>query len=227
MNADMVKQIALGLGADLCGIASIDRFGGAPEGFHPCDILPSCKTVVVLAKRFPAGTIRCETTVPYTVTRNTLSTELDILSVRFCAKMEEAGVTAVPTGTISPTREDTKTGRWRGAVSAKHSAAAAGLGRIGKNTLLVTPEFGNMVWLNAVLTDAGLEPDDMLAGDPCPEGCSLCIDSCPVKALGNPEMKQGDCFAHAFHTEPGEEFTFKCHTCRTVCPNCLGSGNRL
>jgi epoxyqueuosine reductase QueG len=227
VNAKEVKQIAADLGADLCGIASIDRFGGAPEGFRPLDILPSCKSVVVFAKRFPVGTIRCKTTVPYTVTRNTLSAELDMLSVRFCAKMEEAGVTAVPTGTISPTRLDEKTGRWRGAVSAKHSAVAAGLGRIGKNTLLVTPEFGNMVWLNAVLTDAALEPDEMPTGSPCPEGCSLCIDHCPVKALGGPEMKQGDCFAHAFHTNEGEEFTFKCHTCRTVCPNCLGSGNRL
>ncbi len=67
--------------------------------------------------------------------------------------VEQHGILAVPTGTISHTLFDAKTGRWRNIVSAKHCAVAAGLGRIGKNTLVVTPEYGNMVWLNAVLTD--------------------------------------------------------------------------
>jgi len=149
-----------------------------------------------------------------------------MFSVRFCSIVEQYGIVAVPTGTLGPGLEDPKTGRWRSIVSAKHCAAAAGLGRIGKNTLLTTPEYGNMVWLNAVLTDAVLEPDIPLIGNPCPDGCSLCIDNCPVHALGNPEMNQTACHAYAFHTEKGEEFTFKCYTCRTVCPNCLGSKNR-
>lgn len=225
INAAEVKQILCDMGADLCGIASADRFEEAPEGFGPRDILPECQSVIVFAKKFPAGTLHCKTTVPYTVTRNILSGELDHMAVRFCAEMETRGVIAVPTGTISPTLPDPKTGRWRGAVSAKHSAVAAGLGRIGKNTLLITPEYGNMVWLHAVLTGAALEPDEMLDGSPCGEHCTLCIDHCPVQALGDPEMKQGVCFAHAFHTEPGQEFTFTCYTCRSLCPHCFGSRN--
>jgi len=224
LKANEVKKILYDMGADLCGIASVDRFGGVPEGYHPRDVLPSCRSVVVFALKFNAGTLQCATKIPYTVTRNTLSSEMDTMSVRFCAAMEENGITAVPTGTI--TTADTKTGRFRNIVSAKHSAVAAGLGRIGRNALLVTPEYGNMVWLNAVLTDAGLEPDEPLTGDPCPEGCSLCVDNCPSKALGNPEINQLACFDYAFHTDPGEEFVFKCHTCRSICPNCLGSKNK-
>lgn len=227
MDSKEVKRILHSLGADLCGVASIDRFNEAPEGFHPCDVLPECKSVVVIAKAFPVGTINCKTTVPYTITRNMLSDMLDKLSVQFCIEMEQHGVVAVPTGTISHSQYDVKTKRSRSIVSAKHCAVAAGLGRIGKNTLVTTPEYGNMVWLNAVLTDAQLEPDELLTGDPCPEACSLCIDSCPVNALGNPEMNQQACFAYAFHTEKGEEFKFKCHKCRTICPNCLGSKNKL
>ncbi|MCL2076871.1 MAG: epoxyqueuosine reductase [Oscillospiraceae bacterium] len=221
-----VKQLLFDMGADLCKIASIDRFDDAPEGFHPLDVLPSCKSVVVFAKKFPAGTTRCNTNIPYTITRNTLCTEMDIMSVKFCGLMEECGITAVPTGTISNTRLDSKTGRHRSIVSAKHCASNAGLGRIGKNTLLVTPEYGNMVWLNAVLTDAELEPDEILGGSPCEENCSICIDNCPATALGEPEMKQGACFMHAFKTEPAEELNIKCHNCRTLCPNCLGSENK-
>jgi len=225
LKSTEVKRILHDMGADLCGIASVDRFGEAPEGFHPCDVLPSCKSVIVFAKKFPIGTLHCGTTVPYTITRNVLSSELDIMSVRFCAAMEEYKVIAVPTGTISHNQYDSKTDRWRSIVSAKHSAVAAGLGRIGKNTLLVTPEYGNMVWLNVMLTDVTLDPDEILLGNPCPDGCSLCMDSCPVQALGNPEMNQGTCFSHAFHANPGEELTLKCHTCRSICPNRLGSKN--
>ena len=225
LKADDVKEIFFSMSADLCGIASIDRFCDAPEGFHPHDVLPSCKSVVVFAKMFPAGALRCNTTVPYTITRNMLSNELDMMSVRFCNVMEQNGIVAVPTGTISHNQYDSKTERWRSIVSAKHCAAAAGLGRIGKNTLLVTPEYGNMVWLNAVLTDAALEPDEILTGNPCDESCSICMDNCPVNAIGNPEMNQGACFAHAFKADEGIEFKIKCHKCRTLCPNCFGSKN--
>ena len=134
---------------------------------------------------------------------------------------------AVTTGTISPTQLDTRTNRWRNVVSAKHCAVAAGLGRIGRNTLVTTSKYGNMIWLNAVLCDYKFEPDELLTGDPCPPGCSLCIDNCPVGALSKPEMNQQACFSYAFHTDEGEEFTFKCYKCRTICPNCLGSENKF
>lgn len=225
MKAKEVKQIFYDMGADLCGIASIDRFDDAPQGFHPCDVLPQCKSVVVIAKAFPVGSILCQTTIPYTIIRNMLSDLLDKISVQFCIEMERRGVVAVPTGSISHVYIDPKTGRRRSIVSAKHCAVAAGLGRIGNNTLVTTPEYGNMIWLNAVLTTAKLEPDPLLSGDPCPSGCSLCIDNCPVEALGNPEMNQQACRVYAFQVDPGEEFMFKCHACRTICPNRLGSRN--
>ena len=150
---------------------------------------------------------------------------LDIISVRFCGVMEKSGIVSVPTGTISPGRRDHKTGRWRGAISAKHSAVAAGLGWIGKNTLLVTPEYGNMVWLSSVLIDTELEPDPMLSECLCKDDCSLCIVNCPVNALGNPEMNQSACSSFAFHEVEGDDWTIKCYKCRTICPYCYGSKN--
>ena len=226
MKSTEVKQVLYDMGVDLCGIASMDRFDEAPEGYHPRDVLPQCKSVVVIAKAFPAGTIHCNTTVPYTITRNMLSDMLDKLAVQFGIEMERHGVVAVPAGTISHTFPNAKTNRFHSIVSAKHCAVAAGLGRIGRNTLVTTPEYGNMLWLSAILTDAELEPDELLTGDPCPDGCSLCIDNCPAGALGEPAMDQMACYAYAFHTEEREEFKFKCYKCRTICPNCLGSKNQ-
>lgn len=226
LKAEEVKRILYDMGADLCGVASIDRFDGAPEGFHPLDVLPSCQSVVVFAKKFPAGTMQCKTPVPYTISRNMLADILDKMAVQFCNEMEQFGVVAAPTSAISHNQLDAKAGRFRGIVSAKHCAVAAGLGRIGKNTLVATPEYGSVVWLVAVLTDAPLEADEVLTGDPCPAGCSICIDNCPAHALGNAEMNQRDCFAHAFHTDSTGTLTITCHLCRTQCPNCLGSKNK-
>ena len=71
-----IKQMAAKKECDLCGIASIDRFGEAPQGFHPADVLPVCKSVIVVAVKFLAGTAKCRTTVPYYVVRNALSERL-------------------------------------------------------------------------------------------------------------------------------------------------------
>lgn len=220
MNAEQVKKLARNMGADLCGIASVDRFGEAPKGFHPLDVLPSCKSVIVIARRFLGSTLECLTSVPYTVVRNILSSRLDQMAVDLCYALEDAGYTAVPTGTIGPTEFDTATGRFRNIVSAKHCAVAAGLGRIGRNTLLITPEYGNMVWLSAILTSAALQADPVFTGSPCLEGCTLCEDACPVHAVGEPELRQMDCWNYAFGGENGGEFKIKCFRCREVCPYC-------
>ena len=53
IKAEQAKEIMFSLGADLCGIASIDRFDDAPEGYHPLDVLPTCKSVISFGCRFP------------------------------------------------------------------------------------------------------------------------------------------------------------------------------
>lgn len=228
MDAKEVKKILFDMGADLCGIASVDRFGDAPEGFHPIDVLPSCKSVIVFAKRFLAGTLKSDSTVPYTIVRNMLSDRLDKMSVAFCEEMEKQNIIAIPTGTVGPSEFDAKTGRTRNIVSAKHAAVAAGLGVIGKNSLLITPEYGNMVWLTVVLTEAELEADSIMENTLCNEKCHICIDACPSHALSedNPQMKQNTCWEHAFgEPKEGGEWRIKCFKCRASCPHCLGSVN--
>jgi epoxyqueuosine reductase len=226
VKANEIKDKMYALGADLCGIASPDRFAEAPEGFHPLDVLPSCRSVIVFANAFLAGTVYCGTTVPYTIVRNILSDRMDKMAVQFCMDLEREGIVAVPCGTNGPTEFDVHTQRRRNIVSAKHCAQAAGMGVIGKNTLLITPEYGNMVWLSVVLTELELEADPLLEAGYCPPACHLCIDACPAGALGEPAMDQEACWAYAFGGENGGEFKIKCHRCRTVCPHHFGSRNK-
>lgn len=216
-----VKVLMHSLGADLCGIASADAFTGAPEGYHPRDVLPQCRSVIVFAKRFLRASLSCNTQIPYTIVRNLLSSRLDAMAVDACLALELAGHAAVPTGTIGPTERDPKTGRSRNIVSAKHSAALAGLGWIGRNTLLINPLYGNMVWLGVLLTDADLTPDAQYRGRVCPDNCTRCVQACPVQALGEPEMNQQACWDHAFGDHQGA-WQLRCNKCRTVCPYVTG-----
>ena len=70
INSKSVKEIMCSLGADLCGIASLDRFGDAPKGYHPLDVMPSCKSVISFGCRFPVGALQCNTPTVYTRIRN-------------------------------------------------------------------------------------------------------------------------------------------------------------
>lgn len=112
MTAQDIKKKLFDLGADLCGISSVNRFNGAPRGYHPLDVLPTCKSVIAFAVRFVSGTLACKSAVPYTVVRNILSDKMDKMAVQFCIDMEKLDILAVPTGTIS-SEWDENTGRWR------------------------------------------------------------------------------------------------------------------
>jgi len=64
----------------------------------------------------------------------------------------------------------------------KDYAFLAGLGWIGRNSLLLTPQFGSYVFLGELLTDLELEPAQPLEGDPC-AACYQCVQACPTRAL--------------------------------------------
>jgi epoxyqueuosine reductase QueG len=200
----------------------VDRFGDAPKGFHPCDVLPECRSVVVLASSFLKSALRATSTVPYTIVRNEMSRRMDRLSLELADRLEAEGFGAVPTGAIGPVDWDAETNRFRGLISLKHAAVQAGLGKIGKNTLLVNDKYGNMLWLTAVLVSAELDADPIAAYEGCRPDCRLCLDSCPTKALDGVTIDQMVCFANAFAKDVGGEQRIKCFTCRKVCPNALG-----
>jgi len=75
----------------------------------------------------------------------------------------------------------------KGEVKLKEAAVRAGLGKWGKNTVVLHPEYGNRLRFMAIETDAPLElPADsqsIRCENPACTGCSICIDACPEKVL--------------------------------------------
>lgn len=72
----------------------------------------------------------------------------------------------------------------------KTVATRAGLGWIGKNCLLVTPQYGAGVRISSLLTNAPLECDESIDQSRC-GGCTLCVDKCPAGALYGTLWKAG------------------------------------
>jgi epoxyqueuosine reductase len=70
-----------------------------------------------------------------------------------------------------------------GGILLKDTAVIAGLGCLGKNNLLVTPEFGPRVRLRAMLTEAALPSTDAIDFDPCKDCDMPCKQACPQAAF--------------------------------------------
>ena len=67
-------------------------------------------------------------------------------------------------------------------LSQKKMAQLAGLGSMGKNSLIINPDYGPWIRLQSILTNAPLVPDKEYTRDLCGE-CTQCIDACPTGAL--------------------------------------------
>lgn len=108
-------------------------------------------------------------------------------------------------------------------------AARAGLGWIGKNTLLIHPRIGSYWLLGGVLTTLELEPppEQRPVADHC-GGCTRCIDACPTGAITPYSVDARRCISYLtierrppidpeFHAPIGD-WLYGCDVCQQVCP---------
>ncbi len=114
-------------------------------------------------------------------------------------------------------------------VLEKSWAERAGIGKTGKNTLLIVPSAGSRLFLGEILTD--LEIIDERPGLPNLCGsCSLCIEHCPTGALLGPGVLDASRCISYLTVELKREFTdeessmtgnwiFGCDICQDICPH--------
>ncbi|HLN53491.1 MAG TPA: hypothetical protein VK212_07255 [Lentimicrobium sp.] len=214
-----VKDFAISLGADRCGISGTGRFSEAPAGFRPTDIWSKAKSVVVFLKSMPKEAIHAENVAVYSHTAYMLYTTLDKIGLELCIRLQHKGHGAIPVPTDVPYLFwEPEKQKGMGILSLRHAARNAGLGFLGRNNLLIDDEFGSMLYIGAVLTDALLEEDPLSTVTECLKGCSLCLDSCPSGALDGITVRQDLCRPLSCQVHPRGWDLYTCNECRKVCP---------
>ncbi len=183
LAASDVKAKARELGADLVGIAD----GAALDTSHITDL--DGGRIIVLAKRLSEGVARIrqwDDRHKYYNDELTL-THLEETSLDLVYWLEDCGYPAiiVPPTHVDPTRYRDDPGEHiEPLLSLTHAAVAAGLGTLGLNLQLLTPEHGPRVLLTAVLCSVDVECDRPMTEALCRgPSCGRCLKTCPADAV--------------------------------------------
>jgi len=81
----------------------------------------------------------------------------------------------------------------KGGIFLKDAAVLAGLGIIGKNNLLITPEYGPRIRLRALFLDKVIEPTGILDFSPCDKCDRPCFTACPENAFSSGNYMVSSC----------------------------------
>ncbi len=192
----------------------------AKERLFPSEKFPWAKSVVVLGINYFQGIFPKEKNGTVRISRYAMVEDYhDVLSRRMTVLSRFI-------------KNETKAKRIEcyvdtGAVLEKELAERAGLGWIGKNTLLITEKFGSWIFLGEMFLDIGLESDE-IKEKRCGE-CNICLKSCPSNALEDPySLNIEKCVAFftvkkkakfpAWFPVKGNNYIFGCDICQEVCP---------
>ena len=190
-----LKQAARDHGADLAGIAPMERFEGVDRQRHPQSIFPEARSVIVLGKRITRGCLRgVEEGTQFGLYR---TYGVNCVSHRFLASttvavsefLEDRRWEAVPLPNVPPEAPPMGIPVRVGSPAPNvlldfiDAAVRAGLGEIGLAGELMTPAFGPLQRLQVILTDAPLEGNPLVAPGSVCDHCGRCADICPLKAI--------------------------------------------
>ncbi len=246
--ADLIKSQALSLGFSLCGITSaappphlevyqdwVANGLHAEMGYMASErnmerradvqkILPGCKSVIVLATNYYQGAVpSVDPTQQGQVGRYAWNLDYhDVIKQRLLtlvAFIEERVGHPVQQRVYVDT----------GPILEGEFAQRAGLGWLGKHSLLISPQIGSWVLLSEILLDLELPQDAPLETDHCGT-CTRCIDACPTDAIltGRRLVDANKCISYqtieqktSIPSDIRHQFgnwVFGCDICQDVCP---------
>lgn len=174
---EYIENIARTGGAVLFGVAELSRVKDASGEVELADLTTGVSFGYKLSNIVLDGIVDHPTRT-YQYHYRQVNILLDQIGLRIAGYLQEAGQRAFPVPSSQVVDWNTFTGH----VSHKSVAGLAGLGWIGRNNLLVNPDYGSRVRYATVLTDLVLPYDRPVEGG-C-DDCRRCIEACPGGAIG-------------------------------------------
>ena len=200
IDAARVKARARELGADLVGIASAATLNAFPPDPRwpqtPERVSPYCKSVIVIANRIPTGAFRAKSNVPVQYIDMLVLRKMDRIAYALAEELEAAGQPSFVTA-AQETDWNLKRASY-GRLSTRHLGVEAGIGTLGLEVNILTPEFGPRIYLTGVLTECALAPDARITEQVCiGESCSRCMHACPADAVLHWGIDKRNCATEA------------------------------
>jgi epoxyqueuosine reductase len=211
------------LDVDAVGVARLAEWQGTKLEEDALQLLPEAKSVVVFVMEISPETLDLSTHRRIVgapsmndlldAETNYLNSELNEAAYDFAKSCRSLGLKAL----VLPAADCPMDNRFLDAVfSYRHAGQAAGLGKMGWHSLLITPDFGTRVRIAVCLTQAELEPTKTEFTLRC-ESCGICLDNCPAGALAIPKSEQQYAFnklaCNTYRSTSGG-----CAECMRVCP---------
>lgn len=209
LNATVCKKHALECGADVAGIANIERFKDAPLQFDPKQIMPEAKSMIVLGFRVFRGLYRGIEEGTFFHNYSSLGyaqineIQMPMALWNFAKIFEDEGYEAIPipnqwAWSSANMLTGTQKKDWSRPVASGRAAPdvfihmriaayCAGLGEIGWSNIFINPIFGPRMRYGALLTEAELEPDPLIEPGTLCDRCMSCVGDCSGKAISEKE----------------------------------------
>ncbi len=188
----------------------------------PSRLLSGCRTIITLAYPYPSE--KPGTVDGFTVSRYSQPGEADyhVRLKDLCGALLSVVAETYP-------RSHSRVCVDSAPLLERSYACSSGVGFVGKNNMIIIPEYGSYFYLTEILTTAPIDTASFeLVGNQCGT-CTLCVDSCPTGALERPfYLDASKCLSYLSIEDKGriDEETgirmgdcfFGCDRCQEVCP---------
>ena len=196
---DRIREIAKENGIALIGIANKERLLDAPPSANPEYLLSSARSVISMAMPMDKDTIRDflgkKRWLPHGDDRKQVARILYTAGDKIAAFLQGVGHESLVVDINNNYRPETgatdvtEMAEFYPEFAHRYGAVAAGISRLGWSGNVLHPEYGALLELGTVITSAELEPDPLLAENPC-DKCKMCALVCPVGMISTTEAKQ-------------------------------------
>jgi epoxyqueuosine reductase QueG len=223
-NAELQNTIE-SISVDKIGIVNLEKNKDTSVYITAVQLLPDAKSVIVLSNELFSEVVQYLTSGRKTgelVMRDLFARNADIVNghldweaYKLVKELHKLGYGGIPL-TAGDAPFDSRF--LEGMLSYKEAAVIAGMGVIGWNTMLLTPEFGARVRLSCIVTNASLEntasPMDYV---PCIDCKGACVKVCPVHAIQVP--RDGEiCNIDKYLCNTFLASSGGCSECLRICP---------